>query len=238
MRKKLLRTFAILVVFIGVLGPIAFHKAHGMYTDQIESLMICQYTLKRMLCKPQWRMVGASHYDTTRSFYVEDEVGKSYTPYGPVTHVKKRLVTHDHRVTDPGKLKWACKSCSRTQSPFVSEMVPTVSFSWVGTNKTLNMKWPGDARIAPRAMVCPGICKTDFAPLVLWQTAGLNEKYMGEIACVLIELWNAAKKEDSKNPTISDGLTNIVDEITPLIETGRNVAHEYGHASSCCCYIL
>lgn len=234
MQKKFLRTFAISVFFIGVLGPIGITNAYGGYTEDFER-EVEGGGLYYWVCQKREKIPARKAYKGTPSY--EYEIGKSHTPMGVVSHTKTHYGQPQFEFipeTQP-----PCPTCGRKLFDYEIMTAPSVTFKWEGPLKLLVLTWPqkkGHTRICGKPPLSTQM-------KYLWEKARLNESSERDFAAVLNRLWNAAKIEDSKNPTILDNLPDDANETTPLSDTpldqtGFNVAHEYRNSSECCCSLL
>ena len=225
MQKKFLRTFAILVAFIGVLGPIGITNAYGMYAEAFEC-EVEQGVINYWVCHKREKIPARKAYKGTPSY--EYEIGKSHTPMGVVSHTKTHYGQPQFEFipeTQP-----PCPTCGRKIYDSEKMIAPKVTFKGEGQNKDMVLTWPqkkGQTRICGKPPL-----STDMQ--YLWEKARLNKSPETNFSQVLNRLWNAAKIEDSKSATISNDLSDGVDETTPLSDTGFNVVHEYSQSSGCC----
>jgi hypothetical protein len=241
MQKKFLRIFTILVAFSGVLGLIGIKNACGMTAAEFEE-EIQRVDLSHFVCSP-WKTTRKVA-DTIHSHPARyEEVGKSIGPQDVVTHMRPVQGAYNTWTKNPDIVHIKCRNCNHELSTMDKRQPPKVTFKWTSQGG-LNMKmmvltWPNknkSASVCAKAMI-PGSLET------LWFKAGLDEKPETSFANFLNRLWDAAKEEDSKNPTYTDALTDYGDETMSLttppsktsFETGYNIEHEYG---SCCCLIL
>ncbi len=237
MQKKFLRTFAILVVFIGVLGTIGITNAYGMSAAEFEE-EIQRVDLSHFVCSP-WKTTREVP-DTIHSHPARyEEVGKSIGTQGVVTHMTQVQGAYNTWTKNPDIVHIKCRNCNRELSTMDKERPPKVSFKWTSkweiSMKMMVLTWPNknkSASVCAKAMI-PGSLET------LWFNAGLDEKPETSFTNFLNRLWDAAKEEDSKNLTSTDTLIDCGGETTPLsetsFETGYNVDQKY---ESCCCILI
>ncbi|MBX9786835.1 MAG: hypothetical protein K2Y08_05815 [Alphaproteobacteria bacterium] len=236
MQKKFLRIFAILVVFIGVLGPIGKKNAYGGYTADFEE-EIQQTDLSYWMCNPR-RLppIQRGHWvDATETRYVTS--GISYGPMGTTTHTTTVSVPVSKFVGAHKEERIECWVCGKALSQMKPRNAPKVTFKWEHEIKILVLNWPSK-KGEPHLGICRKLSLSDNMKF-LWDKARLNEIEVLDFNTILNGMWNAAKIEDSKNPTITGSLSACVNETTPLsetsFETGYDVEQKY---ESCCCTLI